>query len=260
MISVTSALRGLTVCATDGRVGTVSDFLFDDRTWHVRWVVIDTGNWLPGRLVLVHPQALGKPDFNRNTLQAALTRERIENSPDIQQDLPVSRQMEQGVFAYYSWDPGWGGGAFAMDGLLPPAISNAQIGLAPSSAITMGDTDLPIVHPAHEGDPHLRSVSATDSYNIHATDGEIGHVSNFLVDDSSWALRYLIVDTRNWWPGKHVLLSPSCVTAIDWIGEVISVDVTQEKVRSSPEWDPASLIHDSYEAELRAHYAWPPLM
>jgi uncharacterized protein YrrD len=251
MMSVTSALKGLTICAADGRIGTVSDFLFDDRSWRVRWVVIDTGNWLPGRLVLLHPQALGKPDFNRNTLSVALTKERVENSPDLQQNLPVSRQMEQGVFAYYGWDPSWGGGAFAMDGMMP---------LIPSSAMTMGDTDLTLAEQSHEGDPNLRSVSATDGYNIHATDGEIGHVSNFLMDDASWTLRYLIVDTRNWWPGKHVLLSPSCVTSIDWVQEVISVDVTQDKVRSSPEWNPAALIHDSYEAKLRDHYDWPPLM
>lgn len=251
MMSVTSALKGLTICATDGRIGTVSDFLFDDRTWQVRWVVIDTGNWLPGRLVLVHPQALGKPDFNRNSLPVSLTKDRVENSPDIQQHLPVSRQMEQGVFAYYGWDPGWGGGAFAMDGMMP---------FVPSSAMTMGDTDLSIVDAPPEGDPHLRSVSATDNYNIHATDGEIGHVSNFLMDDDNWVLRYLIVDTRNWWPGKHVLLSPSGVTSIDWVEKTIFVDVTQDKVRSSPEWDPAALIHDSYEAKLRDHYEWPPLL
>jgi sporulation protein YlmC with PRC-barrel domain len=257
MMSVTSALKGLTICATDGRIGTVSDFLFDDRTWRVRWVVIDTGNWLPGRLVLVHPQALGKPDFNRNSLTVALTKERVENSPDLQRHLPVSRQMEQGVFAYYGWDPSWGGGAFAMDGMMPPLMSMPPI---PSSAMTMGDTDLLLAKRAQESDPNLRSVSATDGYQIHATDGEIGHVSNFLMDDASWTLRYLIVDTRNWWPGKHVLLSPSSVIAIDWVAEQISVDVTQDKVRLSPAWDPASLIHGSYEAQLREHYAWPPLM
>ncbi len=251
MMSVTSALKGLTICATDGRIGTVSDFLFDDRNWQVRWVVIDTGDWLPGRLVLVHPQALGKPDFNRNTLPVALTKAQVEASPDIQRDLPVSRQMEHGVFAYYGWDPGWGGGAFAMDGMMP---------LVPSSALALGDDDLAQAELPPEGDPHLRSVSATDSYDIHATDGEIGHVSNFLMDDAGWTLRYLIVDTRNWWPGKHVLLSPSSVTSIDWIAKTISVDVTQDKVRSSPEWDPAALIHDGYETRLRDHYAWPPLM
>jgi uncharacterized protein YrrD len=251
MISVTSALKGLSLCATDGKVGTINDILFDDRSWRVRWMVADTGNWLPGRLVLLHPQAMGKPDFNRKSLPVALTRARVEESPDIQQDLPVSRQMEQGVFAHYGWDPAWGGGGFALEGLMPPT--------SPASSMTPGDVAAVMDIP-QEGDPHLRSTSATDGYAIHATDGKIGHVSDFLVDDSSWALRYLIVDTGNWWPGKHVLLSPSCVTGIDWISQTISVNVTQDKIRSSPEWDPASLIHDSYEAKLRDHYAWPPLM
>eukprot|EP01037_Dinobryon_pediforme_P006012 gene6012-6084_t len=216
MMSVTSALKGLSICATDGKVGSVSDLLFDDRNWRLRWVVADTGNWLPGRLVLLHPQAFGKPDFNRRSVPVALSKDRVEASPDIQQDLPVSRQMEQGVFAYYGWDPAWGGGAFAMDGLMPPMAAGAPM--------TQSEVAGLLEDPPHEGDPHLRSVSATDGYTIHATDGEIGHVSDFLVDDSSWTLRYLIIDTRNWWPGKHVLLSPMSVTGIDWIEKVISVN------------------------------------
>jgi hypothetical protein len=215
-------------------------------------MVADTGNWLPGRLVLLHPQAMGRPDFNRRSIPVALTKDRVEASPDIQQDLPVSRQMEQGVFAYYGWDPSWGGGAFAMDGLMPPMAAGAPM--------TQGEVASLLEDPPHEGDPHLRSVAATDGYTIHATDGEIGHISDFLIDDATWILRYLIIDTRNWWPGKHVLLSPTAVTGIDWIEKVISVNVDQDKIKTSPEWDPASLIHDSYEARLREHYAWPPLM
>lgn len=245
MMSIASALKGLSICASDGKVGSISDMLFDDRTWRLRWMVADTGNWLPGRLVLLHPQVMGKPDFNRKSLTVALTRARVEESPDIQNDLPVSRQMEQGVFAYYGWDPGWGGGAFAMDGMMPP--------LAATEATAVMDAQ-------HEGDPHLRSITTTDGYIIHATDGEIGHVSDFLVDTATWTLRYVIVDTGNWWPGKHVLLAPSSVTEIDWINETMTVDVSQDKIRSSPEWDPASLIYESYEVKLRDHYAWPPLM
>jgi hypothetical protein len=251
MMSVASALKGLSICATDGKVGSISDMLFDDGNWRLRWMVADTGNWLPGRLVLLHPQAMGKPDFNRKSLPVALTRSRVEESPDIQSDLPVSRQMEQGVFAYYGWDPGWGGGAFAMDGMMPPMAASAPMA---GGDVVEGED------PRHEGDPHLRSVNTTDGYTIHATDGEIGHISDFLVDTATWTLRYLIVDTGNWWPGKHVLLSPSSVTAIDWIGETVSVNVSQDKIRSSPEWDPASLIYESYEVKLRDHYAWPPLM
>ena len=257
MMSVTSALKGLSICATDGKVGTISDMLFDDRDWRLRWMVADTGNWLPGRLVLLHPQAMGQPDFNRKSVSVSLTRDRVESSPDIQHDLPVSRQLEQGVFAYYGWDPSWGGGAFAMDGLMPPMAAGAP--MTTGEVAETLDRE-PETVPLQSGDPHLRSVAATDGYVIHATDGEIGHVSDFLVDNATWTLRYLIVDTGNWWPGKHVLLSPSAVTGIDWISQTISVNLKQDKIRSSPEWDPASLIHEDYEARLRDHYDWPPLM
>ncbi len=253
MMSVTSALMGLSICATDGKIGTVSDLLFDDTNWRLRWLVVDTGHWLPGRLVLLHPSALGQPDFNRKILPVGLTRARVEASPDIQQDLPVSRQMEQGVFAYYGWDPYWGGGAFGMEGLAAPLAP----GFMPPIDSSLGSD---VMSQQHEGDPHLRSVSATDGYSLHATDGHIGHVSDFLMDTHNWVLRYLIVDTRNWWPGKHVLLSPHCVKAIDWVEQSITIDVSCDKVRASPEWDPAALINSSYEQRLRDHYDWPPLM
>lgn len=250
MMWVTSALKGYAIAATDGDIGTVSDLLFDDTTWRVRWLVVDTGNWLPGRLVLLHPSVLGVPDAERRSLPVALTRAKVEASPDIQQDLPVSRQMEQGVFAYYGWDPYWGGGAFGMDALAAP--------FAPPGAFAVpAAADLPVELTQTEGDPHLRSVSATVGHHIQATDGDIGHASDFLVADGGWVLRYLVIDTRNWWPGKHVLLSPQAVTGIDWLNQKIDVGVTQEKVRSSPEWDPSQTVDDSYEQRLRGHYEWP---
>ena len=240
MIWSASALKGLSIAATDGEIGTVSDCLFDDATWRLRYLVVDTGTWLPGRLVLLHPSVLGVP--HDRSLPVSLTRAKVEASPDIQQDLPVSQQMEQRVSAYYGWNPGWGGGAFGMESLVVP--------LAPPETAELDAT----------GDPHLRSVSATIGQHIQATDGTIGHASDVLISDGDWTLRYLVIDTRNWWPGQHVLLSPQTIAAIDWLDQKIDVRVTQAQVQSSPKWDPAATLDEAYEQQLRSHYDWraPP--
>ena len=246
MIWAATDLKGMAIAATDGDIGTVSDLLFDDLTWRLRWLVADTGNWLPGRLVLLHPSALGTPDGERRAVPVNLTKARVETGPDIQQDLPVSRQMEHGVFAYYGWDPLWGGGAFGMDALAVP--------MAPSMA---GAASVDAAAVEHEGDPHLRSVFATTGHHIHAQDGDIGHAKDFLIDDAGWRLRYMVVDTRNWWPGKQVLLAPSAVTGIDWSDQSIAVNVSREQVSASPEWHPAKAMDAAYETSLRSHYNWP---
>lgn len=249
MLWVASTLKGYSIAATDGEIGTVSDLLFDDTTWRLRWLVVDTGNWLPGRLVLLHPSVLGRPDAEARSVPVLLTRAKVEASPDIQQDLPVSRQMEQGVFAHYGWDPYWGGGAFGMNALAPTFVP-------PGVFSDPADPDS-LLEVVPEGDPHLRSVFATTGYHIQATDGEIGHASDFIIADGSWMLRYMIVDTRNWWPGKHVLISPLAVTNIDWADQKISVNVSMEKVKASPEWDPSKLADESYDQHLRGYYNWP---
>ncbi len=250
MMWLSSDLKGTSIDAIDGKIGSVSDLLFDDTTWMLRWLVVDTGAWLPGRLVLLHPSVLGEPDQVTKTLPVSLTREKVEASPDIQQDLPVSRQMEQGVFAHYGWDPYWGGGAFGMDALATP-FSPAGAYMDP---MLMNDLQ------PHEGDPHLRSVRSTSGYHIHAMDGEIGHASDVLVDTKTWRITYLIVDTRNWWPGKHVLLAPQAVTEIDWSAQTINVNVSKEKIQSGPEWNPETKMDEAQERSLRAHYGWPDLL
>ena len=112
MLLVGSALKGYAIAASDGRIGTVSDFLFDDRTWKVRWLVVDTGNWLPGRMVLIHPSAIGQADYERRELAVTLTMEKVKGSPDLMQDQPVSQQMEYHLYDYYGWDQYWGGASY----------------------------------------------------------------------------------------------------------------------------------------------------
>jgi len=251
MLLVASALKGYDIEATDGAIGTVSDFLFDDTSWILRWLVVDNSTWLTERRLLLHPSSIGRAAYERRALTVALTKAQIEGSPDIRHDQPVSRQMELSLYDYYGESPLWqggyfGGGAIASP-LSPPPIYRQTPLRSPDSEVMDRD----------ERDPHLRSVDAVTGYHVQAKDGTIGHVENFMIDDGRWDVRYLIVDTKNFWPGKRVLLSPHAVTEVDWPGHEIWLNLSRETVRTSPEWDPADVIDAQFQTRLHSHYNWP---
>jgi hypothetical protein len=244
-----SAINGYAIEASDGRLGTVSDFLFEDVSWINRWLVVDTGNWLPGREVLLPPSALGQPDPVLRQFPVKLTMQQVKDSPDIDTDRPVSRQMESHVYDYFGWDPYWSGGYFPLRGVVatPPVAPFYQSGSKSRDHVSAD------IQP-NEGDPHLRSIAAVTGYHIQATDGDIGHVKDFLVDNVDWSIRYVVVDTRNWWPGKKVLISPREVRDIDWANRLMHLGVDRQKVKDSPALEPAMTVDRTYEENHRAYY------
>ncbi len=250
MLMAGSALKGYRIEAEDGRIGTVKDVLFDDRTWRVRWLVVDAGTWLTGRMVLIHPSRVLKADYVGQTLPVTLTMAQVRDSPAIEQDRPVTKQMESSLYDYYGWDPVWGGSIFGGSTMAQAFASPYGAGLAlREQVLATARRD--------DGDPHLRSVDAVTGYHIHARDGLVGHVGDFLVDGENWDVRYLVVDTRNWWPGRHVLIAPVAVTDMNWSRRRIELDVSCAQVRESPPWDPADLVDRAYEERLHKHYSWP---
>ncbi len=264
MLNAVSSLKGLEIHAKDGALGTVSDFLFDDSTWKVRWMVVDTGRWLTGRKVLIHPSAVISADYGRRQLAVGLTKAQVQDSPDILQDRPVSRQMQNDLYGYYGWDPLWGGGMFGGSGMYGGAIYGGGMGAIASDFSEPTYFGASAVREAEragagadDGDPHLRSVAEVTGYHLHATDGDIGHVEDVLIDNASWGIRYLVVDTSNWWFGQHVLISPYAVKGVDWFDRHIRLDIARERVRSSPPWSPADDINNEYEHRLHDHYDWP---
>ncbi len=262
MLTNASAINGYAIAASDGRLGTISDFLFDDAGWSVRWLVVDTGNWLSGRKVLLPSSVLGHPDPKRQEFSVRLTMEQVKHSPDIDSERPVSRQMETNVYDYYGWSPywasgpyypSWGGGLYA--GGVGYAGGTMAASLSPQS--TQREESVADVQRSDD-DPHLRSTEAVIGYHIHASDGEIGHVEDFLVDDVDWSVRYLVVDTKNWWPGEKVVISPRSVREIDWTERLVHLDVDREKVRDSPAYDPSTTVDRAYEIQFHEHYGEPP--
>jgi hypothetical protein len=243
MLRRVSGLGGYAFQAIDGRFGNVSDLLFDDTTWKVRWFVADTGDWLTDRKVLLHPSAIGNPDDVLKLLPVNLTKARIQASPDIKEDQPVSRQMQANLYAYYGWDSLWLG-EYGADGVMGyPLEAPSYLGEFPASQRSHGNDQGP------DGDPHLRSAAAVIGYHIQATDGDIGHVASFLVDDQGWDIRYLVIDTRNWWHGEHVLVAPAAVAAIDWSSGKVLLRATREDVRTSRAWQAEEALADEDQTD-----------
>lgn len=235
MLRSLNGILNYTIEATDGALGALKDIYFDDWEWMVRYLVLDTGKWLPGRKVLVSPVSIAVLNWNQNTISVDLTTEQIKNSPGIEEDKPVSRQLEEELVRHYRWPIYWGGPS-PMHGINPePERAEGQPG----------------------GDSHLRSVNRVCGYHIHATDGSIGHVEDFVATDDDWTIRYMVVDTRNWLPGRKVLVAPWMVRNIDWAESAVYVELTRNQIKESPEFDPAQPVNREYEEQLYDYYGRP---
>ena len=244
-----SAINGYAIEASDGRLGTVTDLLFEDVGWVVRWLVVDTGNWLPDRKVLLPLSALGQPDRALRHFPIKLTMQQVKDSPDVDTDLPVSRQIEAQVHDYFGWDPYWSGSFPAMsNAMATPLVAPLYESQSTQHDLAGADAQ------THEGDPHLRSMAAITGYHIHATDGEIGHVEDFLVDDAGWNIRYIKIDTKNWWPGERVLISPLSVREIDWGGKLVHINVDRQQIKDAPPYDPSITVDGAYEEKFLTYY------
>lgn len=243
-----SSIHGYAVGASDGRLGTVSDLLFEDFDWTVKWLVVDTGHWLSGRKVLLPLSALGRPVASRQ-FPVKLTMRQVKDSPDINTDMAVSRQMETDVYNYYGWSPYWVGGFFPIGNAMAAPLVAPLSSSGPKRGVSGGANT-----PPNAGDPHLRSIAAVTGHHIHALDGEIGHAEDFLVDDAGWIIRYIIVDTKNWWPGEKVLISPRSVREIDWADKKIHLDVKRQVVKGAPPYNPAVTVDGAYDEKFLTYY------
>ena len=238
-----STLKNYTLRSRDGDIGRVRDFYFDDRHWAIRYLVADTGGWLARRKVLISPYALGgvssDADGDDCSIAVDLTRKQIEDSPPLDSDEPVSRQFEELYHGYFAWPTYWGG-PYTW-GAYPQILRNPEQWTEP-------------VATAPTPDPHLRSTNYVSGHHVHATDGEIGHVDDFLIDDATWAIRYLVIDTRNWWPGKKVLVSPAWIDRVSWLEREVFVNLHRDVIREAPEYAPGPPLTREFETKLYAHY------
>jgi hypothetical protein len=239
-------LHGLTIRATDGEIGTVDQVYLEDESWAIRYLTVDTGGWLGGRQVLISPFAVIQADWEAKRLDVALTKEHVQNSPDINTHQPVSRQHEAEYNRYYGYPYYWGGPFLWGPAYYPGGVS-------PASKSPAADQI-----PSETADSHLRCISAITGYYIEATDGELGHLDGLMVDDQAWAIRYIEVATKNWWPGKKVLVSPAWIQRVSWEDSKLYVGLSREAIQSAPEFFDSTPITRVYESQIYSHYGRPP--
>jgi sporulation protein YlmC with PRC-barrel domain len=247
-------LQSYTIGATDGDIGAIKDVYFDDQSWTARYLVVDTGRWLPGREVLIPPRAIQQIDADGRRLTTNLTRQQVKDSPPIETDRPVSRPYEMELHGYYGYPYYWAGpyrwGLTPLGYGAPYPVGSPLAGESMPSTVA---EELAARERA-EADPHLRSARDVRGHRIKATDGELGHVEDFWLEEDSFAIRYLIVDPTSWWPGPHVLISTEWITAVNWADAVVEVKVTKQQVKDAPQYDSSAWLDRDYEARYYSHY------
>jgi hypothetical protein len=249
MLTNTAHLKGLTIRAIDGEIGTVDQLYFDDDTWAIRYLTVDTRGWLGGRQVLISPISVIHIDWDDKRIDVTLTKKQVENSPDIKTHEPISRQYEAGYLGYYGYPKYWAGPNLWGQGFYPSALplaANVSRDIV-AEKINKESTDL-----------HLRSLEGVDGYYLEAKDGEIGHVNGFVMDDEAWAIRYFEVATRNWWPGRKVLISPAWIERVSWAQSKVYVALSREAIKGAPEYTESMVITRDYESRLFDHYNRAP--
>ena len=241
MLYKAKTLKGFKLRGKDGEIGKVKELYFDDKFWTVRYLVADTGSWLSRRQVLISPYALLDVNEEEGTVSVDLTKIQIQNSPSLDTDKPVSKQFEESYYGYYEWPAYWKG-SYVWGGY-PGIIRDREL-----RNDFLQDLDF------NPWDPHLRSTHAVSDYRIEATDGGIGHVDDFLIDDENWTIRYLVADTRNFWPGKKVLLSPQWIERVGWGESKVFIGLSRESIKRSPVYNEEAVLDREYESNLYRHY------
>jgi uncharacterized protein YrrD len=239
MLSKAKTLKGYKLDSLDGEIGKVKEFYFDDRHWTIRYLVAETGTWLADRQVLISPYALVAVNNEERNIAIDLTKKQIEDSPSLDSDKPVSRQFEEAYLGFYGLPVYWGGPY--MWGAYPYVVRDRE----KWKEFTQGEK---------AWDPHLRSTYDVSGHHIQALDGELGHVQDFIIDDETWAIRYLIVNTQNWWEGKMVLVSPRWIDRISWTESKVFVNLSRDTIKRSPEYIEGSPLSREYETDLHRHY------
>jgi uncharacterized protein YrrD len=244
MLRSLKTLESFTIGATDGAIGKVNDFYFDDQAWTIRYIVVDTGSWLGGREVLISPYGVGTPDWSAASLPVDVTKAQVKASPGIDSDKPISRQYERSYLGYYGYPYYWGGVGVWGASTYPGTPLNGMVETGYRGYLTS---------PSEDGDPHLRSCEAVKGYHVHASDGDIGHVQGFIIDDYTWSIRYLILNTSNWWVGHQVLVSPEWIEEISWGESKVITNLTRAAIMASPAYDGAAIDRDA-ELSIYKHY------
>lgn len=241
-------IDGFTLCAEDGEIGHVADLCFDDEKWTMRYLVVATGPWLFGRRVLISPNSVTGWDWKKRKVSVGLSMEQVRNSPDIDTDRPISRQQESEYHLYYNFPPYWGGvalwGRYAQPG---GEVSDQDI---EHSERTKRETT--------GGENHLRSAKEVAGYRVMATDGEVGHLDDFLMDPTNWAIRYLAINTGSWLRKHEVIITRKLVDRVVWSQAQMNVNASKALIEGAPDFDEAIGVDRELETRIFEHFTTHP--
>ena len=237
-------LKGNAIVATDGDIGTLEDLYFDDQFWTIRYLLASTGNFFVGKDVLLSPFSIGKTESSER-INVMSTRRQVDGSPSIDMDKPGSSQHESSYNDYYGFPHYWSGPYLWGPGNSP------QLADANGAISDEGRGKL-----EQAGEFRLRSATKVIGFKIEATDGDIGQVEDFIIDEETWEIRYIVVDTRDWLPGKKVLVAPRWIERMSWDDSTVYVNLSREAIKSGPEYHSDGLNRE-YEEKLHDHYDRP---
>lgn len=249
-------MEGYSISALDGFIGEVKDYYFDDASWVIRYLVVETGDWLASRKVLISPVSINGPNWSEKSIPAAITLEQVKNSPLVDTDKPVSRQHEVRYLKHYNLARYWTGSGLWGTGPSPNSMlpRPSDTGFAEQYHQAEEELESLNVGKTPSQDVHLRSGNAVGRYYIHAADGDIGHVQAILIDERTWAVRYFVVNTSNWWLGHEVLIAPQWIEEINWVTSKVLISLKRQAIKDAPPYNPSAPLDRSEEARVYAHH------
>lgn len=242
MLVSLNELSGSTIKALDGEIGQVQDIYFDDRSWIIRFLVVNTHPWLPlSQKVLISPIGLFEFSDDNFILKVSITKEDVKNCPKVEEHQTVSREFEKAYSDYFGYGYYWTGEDAWGEYANPTELFNLQI-----QPIDKVDDD------KIEKNNHLRSANEIEHYGIHALDGKQGHIKDFIWDTYNWSLRYLVIDTRDWLPGgKKVLISPDQLDTLNWGQQIVTCHLNLAQIKACPEYHSDKLNDSKYLEEVK---------
>lgn len=242
-------LTGYHLKALDGDFGKLVALYFDDKNWIVRYFVARSTEWLVGRKLLIVPTLITDIDPKDKIIDVDLTLQQVENSPllearEIGDEEYISLNYEQEIYRYYRLLPYW----HSEPAIIPMGDSSNSNSNPNPNEIKLVETSESFAHRP------LHSSEELKNFGLHATDGNIGHIADLIIEEESWRIRYLEINTHHWLPGKHVLLAPAWIKKIDWQNKTVLVDLDCNAIKTAPDYEPAKIISRQYQLDLYQHY------
>ena len=245
MLRTLSSLYRYTLHTREGELGNIADAYFEDETWVIRYLVVDLNRWLPGRKVLVPPAIAERPKDETGQLPVEMTRESVRTAPDFKTEQPVSRQLEDRLHSFFGWQPYWAGEP--EGGQTSPRV--------PSGDEMTGDREADSTpKEAPTGNPNLRSARDLIGYKIEAATQPVGTLTDLLVDDESWMVRYLVIDVGQPDTTRQVVIAADTVEKVDWHQFAIFLDLERDSVERAPSFEAAPVLPEALERQLERHF------